>query len=1137
MEKELKNKMNIRYTYPEPTDENFQSKIYEKREFYTNKMPERPDIKDYNDVKEFRDNKCARKFSLLEQQVFLSNFINPDTPYKGLVVFHGTGTGKTCAAIAVAEKFKDVVAKYDTKIYILVNGPLHRENWNEQLISCTGEAYSKYIDKSMYYNNEDLERMKKTALNNAKQFYKIMTFRGFYKRVLGIRVAEKVVEGDKVKTVYRKTDEGEHERDFSIDRLYNLNNTLLIVDEAHNMTGNTQGDALKKIINNSLNLKVLLLTATPMKNLADDMIDLVNFLRPANDQIQRDKVFNSYHNYQMDFKEGGIEYIKNMCRGYISYLRGADPLTFATRIEKGIIPKGLLFTKVTSCTMSTFQQKIYDTVPNDFREDTLDRKSSAAANFVFPGLTKDLNKLTGYYGNDGLATVRDQLKTYHDRLNKLITDMIGVPSEKDYIYISDVNKTITGEILKMPHLKHFSIKFYKAMKKISRLIWGKKGSQTAFVYSNLVKVGIELFQEVLLQNGYLEYQERPEDYQISKDTICYYCGRAYVDHQLDRLNTPTKRPKKMSESSTDYEKLKGNIPNHKFMPATFISVTGDKGDDTGEVIPENKKRIISDVFSNIKNKEGKMIKLVLGSRVMSEGINSKNVGEVHVLDVHYNLGKIDQVIGRAIRHCSHHNIMSEKNPYPKVNVYKYAITDKKGLSSDEDLYRKAELKYLLVKKTERILKETAVDCPLNMGSNIIPEEVAKHKHCGEKGHGPCPAICDYDKCNFVCDDKMLNAKYYDKNRGIYKRIVKDKLDITTFTNTLARTEIDYAKRKIKEMYRLKFVYELPQIVKYVYDSYRGEKRDLFDEFFVYKALDELIPITENDFNTFKDTVLDKYNRPGWLIYINKYYIFQPDDQNDDIPMHYRTIYDQPIYDKLSLIDYMKSDSKYTSGSQSTYEDDMKDSIETEVYDFNSVLYYYDNRPEFDIVGIIDKESGRKKGKALQDLKDVFKIRPKRAKILDKKRGTGIPSLKGSVCTFKDKPYIDKVAKKIGVDFKGMDSRHSVCDAIRDKMLELEKYSTGDNKKTYVIVPKNHPVYKFPLNLEDRVEYIKTQLKDTITFKLKINLKKLSVKEGEFKGRPKYVLEVEYVRELDEYMDLIKSLGGDLSDDKIIFTIE
>ena len=68
------------------------------------------------------------------------------------------------------------------------------------------------------------------------------------------------------------------------------------------------------------------------------------------------------------------------------------------------------------------------------------------------------------------------------------------------------------------------------------------------------------------------------------------------------------------------------------------------------------------------------------------------------------------------------------------------------------------------------------------------------------GKEPCPAICDYIKCDYKCDDDKLNTEYYDPERKIYKKISKDKLDYSTFTHTLARNEIEYAKKKIKELY-------------------------------------------------------------------------------------------------------------------------------------------------------------------------------------------------------------------------------------------------------------------------------------------------------------------------------------------------
>ena len=882
-------------------------------------------------------------------------------------VSEGVLCHNTCAGIAIAEKFKSMVQKYNTKIYILVSGPLLKENWKNHLLKCTGETYLKYIDKSVYMDKAEEEKLKKNALNQALQYYRFMSYRSFYKRVLGEKIVEKkVVKGAKTHVSYRKTDEGEFERDIAVDRLYNLNNTVILIDEAHNLTGNAYGDALSHIIKNSTNLRVVLLSGTPMKNLADDIIPLLNFIRPPNNPIEREKVYDSNKNHLMEFKDGGIEYLKNMARGYVSHVRGADPLIFAKRVDKGVKPDELTFLKLIRCKMLPFQQRIYDGAVRE-KEDTLDRKSEAVANFVFPGLSEDRQSIHGYYGREGINTVKNQLKTSHDIINEKLSKLLKLPEKQnDLLYITDDGKTITGKILQYKYLKLFSIKFYKALKKISRLIIGKKGPRIAFIYSNLVKVGIELFEQILLQNGYLEYQES-EQYQLSPETICYYCGKPYKEHEQSLYRIQSRNEQNIetetetetdtdnndnndsieyadiesesdstsvssisdianesdfdnqyvqkSESSTDYEgyqkpQKKFIIPKHTFHPATYVSVTGKSGDDSMEIIPEDKKRILDNVYNSLENKEGKRCKFVLGSKVMNEGLSLSNVSEVHVLDVYFNLGKVDQVVGRAIRWCSHYKLMNAENQFPFVNVYKYVVSLQNGLSTEEELYQKAEQKYLLIKKTERALKEIAIDCPLNLYGNMFKEEIEKYKNCGEPGQVPCPTICDYQKCDYKCDDSKLDLEYYDPERKIYKKISKNKLDYSTFTHTLARNEIDYAKSKIKELYMKKYEYSLNSILNYVRRSYDDERRDLFDEFFVHKALDELIPITENDFISFKDTIIDKYSRPGYLIYVGNHYIFQPLDQNEDVPMYYRTTFDRTVGQKLSLYNYLKNTIKY-----------------------------------------------------------------------------------------------------------------------------------------------------------------------------------------------------------------------------------
>ena len=128
------NIMKTNFTYPNVDDEDLQLKLYKKREFYYNKYPERPELKKYEDIKDYRDNVCARDFSLHEYQTLAANIINPDTPFPGAIIFHGLGTGKTCAGVAIAEKFKPLAQKYNTKIYILVPGPLLKESWKYHLI-------------------------------------------------------------------------------------------------------------------------------------------------------------------------------------------------------------------------------------------------------------------------------------------------------------------------------------------------------------------------------------------------------------------------------------------------------------------------------------------------------------------------------------------------------------------------------------------------------------------------------------------------------------------------------------------------------------------------------------------------------------------------------------------------------------------------------------------------------------------------------------------------------------------------------------------------------------------------------------------------------------------------------------------
>jgi len=280
-----------------------------------------------------------------------------------------------------------------------------------------------------------------------------------------------------------------------------------------------------------------------------------------------------------------------------------------------------------------------------------------------------------------------------------------------------------------------------------------------------------------------------------------------------------------------------------------------------------------------------------------------------------------------------------------------------------------------------------------------------------------------------------------------------------------------------------------------------------------------------------------------LIYRNKYYIFQPFEENEDVPMYYRSTFHSDLFNDLSLYTYLKSTdilSLINTNNVDVISEEKTESkkIKRNIYNFKDVIEYYDSKPEFDYVGIIDKASSRKRA-IDEDIPDTFKLRTRREKILKKKRGTGIPSLTGAVCeTSKKKGELMDIGKKLGIKLdKQMvsdsdDSRVGICQLIRNRLLYLEKYSTkkDNNKFTYLIIPSNHPEYPFPLNLEDRAEYIIKELENKIPIKFETSIEKLS--NGKFEGienksLPRYNLKIVNTKDLTKFEKIIKSFGFSL----------
>ena len=100
--------------YPDYEDDDFNSKISNKKEFYINKIPKREILtnsENENMSKKLCDplygnpKKEEIIFKLTENQKFLKSFMGPNTPYNSMLLYHGTGVGKTCTSITISNRF------------------------------------------------------------------------------------------------------------------------------------------------------------------------------------------------------------------------------------------------------------------------------------------------------------------------------------------------------------------------------------------------------------------------------------------------------------------------------------------------------------------------------------------------------------------------------------------------------------------------------------------------------------------------------------------------------------------------------------------------------------------------------------------------------------------------------------------------------------------------------------------------------------------------------------------------------------------------------------------------------------------------------------------------------------------------
>jgi hypothetical protein len=133
---------------------------------------------------------------------------------------------------------------------------------------------------------------------------------------------------------------------------------------------------------------------------------------------------------------------------------------------------------------------------------------------------------------------------------------------------------------------------------------------------------------------------------------------------------------------------------------------------------EKEKKEILKIFTSNENKHGKFIKIILATSAGAEGLDLKNIRQIHIMEPYWNQTRIEQVIGRGVRRNSHLSLPpNERN----VEIFRYFSVFSKNnsslakdkLSTDEYIEQISLKKQYIINELIQILKECSFDCVLN----------------------------------------------------------------------------------------------------------------------------------------------------------------------------------------------------------------------------------------------------------------------------------------------------------------------------------------------------------------------------------------------------------------------------------------
>jgi hypothetical protein len=233
------------------------------------------------------------KFELFKHQKLVRDYLQVDSPYRGLLLFHGLGVGKTCASIAIAEGFRS-----ERDIVIVLNKSLVK-NFKVNLMQC-GYEYFKKAQHWEFFDKSNINMMtyaKKIGVTDQCIVKHggawLIDFEPSTRHNYDTLSEEAQSSIDKqIEFMIDNKYHFEHLNGLTRDRLRIMfeerffDNKLIIFDEVHNLTNaiskttpGVRGAGLKKLLMDAIDAKLVFLSGTPMINNLFEIGQLFNLLR------------------------------------------------------------------------------------------------------------------------------------------------------------------------------------------------------------------------------------------------------------------------------------------------------------------------------------------------------------------------------------------------------------------------------------------------------------------------------------------------------------------------------------------------------------------------------------------------------------------------------------------------------------------------------------------------------------------------------------------------------------------------------------------------------------------------------------------------------------------------------------------